>query len=150
MLHRLLKLMCGSISVFLFHEMTIAKKKLTNAKLFANAARRWSATIQEIHQTWEFGIWQNLPPRKASITTASYSEEKASARTKFHFPPQNSLTGKRCISKYISKDFRSFSVVNSEGSGRSVNMAKYTVPSRPYSCIELKWHRAPKKQSASH
>lgn len=49
--------MWSSISVFLFQQMSMAKRKLTNVKLFANTAVMVVSSLWEIYSIKHEGIW---------------------------------------------------------------------------------------------
>lgn len=60
-------------------------EKETNAKLFANTAGRWSATIRERHQTWE-AIW-HITAQKSSSHNNKLQWGKSFNQAKGHLEP---------------------------------------------------------------
>lgn len=125
MLHQLLELMCDSILVFPFQEMTMVKRKHTNACQFANIVRCQSATIREIKYEKPFG---SSPPKKLQSHKPTVSKKlrpgQRTLKEAFGAPlPCNSLQEiTRCICIYIAKDLRLLSLIDNGVFQRLVNM----------------------------
>lgn len=131
MLHRYLKLMWSSISVFSFQQMSMAKRKLTNVKLFANTAVMVVSSIWEIYSIKHERAFGTSSPTKAPII--KLQPRRATLKEAHGAPlPQNNLSAveiTRCIREY-----------NNKGFWRLVNILepKYTIPSWPVTeCYQL-------------